>query len=430
MQTVQIVDNQNKSITLASGLEWHPLVEKGLRRNREIRQLAKRLRCDLKIVRANLDNPHVGYARSEEGGKLGFVSLAACVCERLSNASAFGAALNLLVAFKLPIDGASNWAFVSSRDGIILADGDFAADEMTVRDRIRSDAAYAMGWDAIICPDAWEVPRSVQYDFKYFFETEQRALLSKLALTEIFVTNRLYMAMGAAVAAGLLVSGGMFYYKQKQEALLVEQAALEAEIAAQANQGNVSQAATGQLVMQPPPMSALDANIVSLATQCDEALYGANLAAGQWLVARIECDVNGLNVSWSKGAGTIAELIKAQPASSLSADGLTASLVLPVTGVEKPVEDAEQFWQKSVIALGQKIRAESYGHEFKSGPMTQPVASGKSTSPAISGLTFEASGQFSTADLANLVDAPGVRAHRITYTLNDGKTIHGVQYGK
>lgn len=434
MQTVQIVDGQNKPITLVSGLEWHPLEENGLRRNGEIRQLAKNLRFDLKVVRAELDNPHAGYARTEEGAKLGFISLAACVCERLTKASSFGAAQHLLVALKLPIDSASNWAFVSSRDGTILADGDFAADEVTVRERIRSDAGYAMGWDAIICPASWEVPRSVHYDFDYFFETEQRALLSKLALTEIFVNNRLYWAVGAAVAAGLLVSGGMIYNKQKQEALNAEQAAIEAELAAQANQSKAPQGPQAKLVTPPPPMAAMDASIMSLAVKCDEALNGVNLSVGRWSVSRVECDNSGLSVAWSKGAGTISELVQAQPASLLSADGLTATLQLPVSGVEKPVEEVEQFWPRSAVAIGQKIRAESFGHEFKPGALSQPAApaKGKPVLNTLAGLTFEATGHFSTPDLANLIDAPGVRAHRIVYTFTDGvqKTIHGVQYGK
>jgi hypothetical protein len=367
-----------------------------------------------------------------EGAKLGVVSLAACVCEKLSKGSAFGAADNVLVALRLPTEGAGNWAFVSSRDGVILADGDFTADEISVRERLRSDANFAMGWDAIICPAEWEIPRSVQHDFGYFFETEQRGLLTKLSLSEIFVSNRLYWIAGAAIAAGVLVAGGLQYMKSSNESELAqeEEKALLAAMEAENEKKGIP------LVPQGPALSDKDASAQSLAIACDAALKRAKINAGQWSVLVVECDVSGLKISWTKGPATIAELVHEQPEASLAHDGLTALITIPVKGVEKPVEVYEDFWPRNAIALVQKIRAETFGHDYKPGSLTvvppSPPTPGKPGGAASAGLSFEASAYLDTADLVNLIDGPGLRAQRIVYTFGEGikKTIFGVQYGK
>jgi hypothetical protein len=432
MQTIQITDGQNKPINLVSGLEWHPLKEVGMKRAAEIRKIAKKQGFDLKIVRSKPEGSHVGFARAVDGAKLGFVSLAACVCEKLAKGSAFGAADNVLVAVRLPIEGSSNWAFISSRDGVILADGDFSADEISVRDRLRSDANFAMGWDAVICPANWEIPRSVDHDFNYFFETEQRALLSKLALAEIFVSTRLYWLAGAAVAAGVLVAAGLHYMKRSQESDLAkqEEAAQLAAIEASNQQNGIP------LVPVPPALSEKDASVHSLAVACDAALRSAKINAGQWALSTVECDVTGLKVSWAKGNATIAELVRDQPGAYIGHDGLTALIIVPVQGVEKPTEEYEEFWPRNAIALAQKMRSETFGHDYKPGSMTSvppsPPTPGKPGVAASGGLSFEASAYLDTPDLANLIDGPGLRAQRIVYTFGEGikKTIFGVQYGK
>jgi hypothetical protein len=431
MQTVQIVDNQNRPITLVSGLEWHPIKENGLRRNAEIRKLAKTQNFDLKIIRSSPDGPHAGYARTKEGAKLGFVSIAACICERLSNTSKYGAAQNILVALKLPIDGANNWAFVSSRDGVILADGDFAADEETVRDRLHSDSGYSMGWDVIVCPLSWEVPRSVQLEFDYFFKVEQKAIFSNIALTEIFVSNRLIWIIGAGLGAGLLVFSGLHY-----KAHLEKQDSMPEPTLSQATTTVIpSEQVPEKPTPQTPVMGPMDASAVSLAKACDKALAMIDLSAGQWTMTRVECDVNAMNVTWTKGTALIADLIHSQPLAKLSPDGHSAHLQIAVTGVEKPIEDIQGYWPKNAIVIGQKMRAEAYGHEYESGiTSVRPMAGVNPGVPAPTTLSFQASAYLPTTDLATLIDAEGVRAHRIVYDFSEDaavkKTIFGVQYGQ
>ncbi len=434
MQTVQIVDNQNRQITLISGLEWHPLKENGLRRNGEIRKLAKTQGFDLKIIRGDAEGAHAGYARTKDGAKLGHVAIAACVCERLSNTSQFGAAQNILVALKLPIEGTKNWVFVSSRDGVILADGDFAANELTVRERLSSDAGYSMGWDVIVCPTSWDIPRSVQLESDYFFKVEQKALFSKIALTEIFVSNRLFWIAGAGLGAGLLASAALMYQTHLQEQEAIAEAVL---IQAQTPEVTRNDATVPPLstVPQTPVIGPMDASAQSLAMACDQALTATDLSAGLWKITSVECDVNGLNVTWTKGIALITDLVHSQPQAKLAPDGSSALLHVTVSGVEKPVENIHDYWPKNTIVIGQKIRSESFGHEYKTGSTTtNPVLTSNPVGASPTALAFEATGYLPTPELANLVDAPGVRAHRIVYDFSQAlavkKTIIGVQYGK
>lgn len=430
MQTIQIVDGQNKPITLISGLEWHPVKEAGLKRNGEIRSFAKEQGFNLKVVRGNNETTHAGYARKLDGAREGFVSLAACVCDRISKATGFGAAENILVAIKLPNETASNWCFVSSRNGVILADGDFTADEVTVRERLTSDSKFSLGWDAIICPSEWDVPRSTQYEFEYFFATEVRSLLEKQGLSEVFINKRLFWLTTVAVLAVLLSASYVAYQKHLKAQFEAKQKALAAEKIRNEKKLN-STALIGIL----PPLTSRDANTISLAKQCDAALQEVPLSAGGWRLGLVECETSGLTAHWQKNGAPIVDFLVSQPNASINTDGTAGSLKIKIGPVSKPEESIDKLWSKSTIIVAQKVRSEAFGYEYK-GTALKPRVTQKTTSRTsaqpMSVITFEATSSLDVVDLANLISAPGVRAQRIVFSIGDGnkKTIHGVQYGK
>jgi hypothetical protein len=288
-----------------------------------------------------------------------------------------------------------------------------------------------MGWDVIVCPLSWEVPRSVQLEFDYFFKVEQKAIFSNIALTEVFVSNRLIWIIGAGLGAGLLVFAGLHY-----KAHLEKQDPMPEPTLSQATTTVIpSEQVPEKPTPQTPVMGPMDASAVSLAKACDKALAMIDLSAGQWTMTRVECDVNAMNVTWTKGTALIADLVHSQPLAKLSPDGNSALLQIAVKGVEKPIEDIQGYWPKNAIVIGQKMRAESYGHEYASSITSlRPLAGVNPGVPAPTALSFQASAYLPTHDLATLIDAEGVRAHRIVYDFSEDaaikKTIFGVQYGQ
>jgi hypothetical protein len=418
------LENGKRPITAVGGLTWHPLVPDNFKR--ELRPISLDLGADLYVYRKS-NKSMVGFAKSEDGAKAGYIPIALVIAQCLDEESE---PLNALVAVEIP-NSDHKYIYVLIRDGFVLADGDQVGDEDEIRSRFLSDLSVS-GWDLLVAPDHWKVNRATSRDLVSFLPKKGEKVKVPAAWKLRPVTVSLKSAIIAAVAVIALGSTayiGMDLWKQseiaKKQALAAAQQAAAEESERQAK---LTKEPWQDLQRAGPFMAA-----------CDSALRG--VTAGNWSMGEFQCDGVTLTVKWERAGGwaMVSHLKAMYPAAVLSEDGASA-LVSTKVQLAAPSGKTGEILQASSarkdalrdakLRYGITVNIPAKGIAAPPNP-ADPV--GAPSGVPWTSFEIAADSKLSSETTVEALDAPGFRLTRVEGKLKGGNInyqLKGIQYAK
>jgi hypothetical protein len=308
------------------GLFWQSL-SRPRELAREAADLARKIDCDLVVLRREYSIAQAGFAHSGAGARQAVHSLAVAVASRLARDGAHydgenQPVHNWLAAFRLP-DG--NWAYFAVRDANFLPNGDFAGTRDEVFERLHGDYGLG-GWNLVIGDAELE-----HYGFHNFRERSIEEVLGMSTSGQVKV-DRAWLLRPAvariaprtvAAVAGLcavLALGAAFgwrHYQQRQQALRL---AAEAELLRQRDLSRPT-------VAPAPHPWVHSAAPSSVARACVAGL--GHLTPGGWALAEYSCGAPEQRYSWTRQESTVDLLLAQVPDAQVDIGGDSATLARP-----------------------------------------------------------------------------------------------------
>lgn len=412
------------------GLFWQ-----SLSRPRELLKeaagLAKRIDCDLMVLRKNQTTAQAGFAHSRDGARPNACSLAAAVSETLALEGArYDGELqevhNWLGAFKLP-DG--KWAYFAVRDANFLPNGDFAGTQEEVLDRLLGD--YALGGWNVVIGDA----DLAGHGFHNFIAKPIETLIPHKKNGQVRVARTLMLrpvqkkvpwrmlgAASLALAIGAAAAGYAYQRKQAEAERLrrIEEAARQA-------QGKPVKKAPLPHPWRTKPVP------VALAQACVDKL--TRVSAGGWHLDNYTCSASRASYSWVRDLSTVDFLKAHVPDALVEMNGNRALQTVPL---QLPADLDETLLGSAQLIepLISRLQMLGVGLQFKKepAPAPPPPSSGddKNAVPLPDWQTYSFvvnGGGLPPGELAAIFDLPGVRIEKLAYQ-GGSWTVEGVIYAK
>lgn len=398
---------------------------------KEAAGLAKKIDCDLMVLRKDHTTAQAGFAHARDGARPKTYSLAATVSETLLREGVHydgevQPVHNWLGAFKLP-DGM--WAYFAVRDANFLPNGDFAGTKQEVTERLLGDYALG-GWNVVIGdeelaehgfhnfiakPIETLIPRKKSGQFKVHKALALRPISKKIPWPPVIAVS-LVLVIGVAMAA-------YWQHKKKEE----EERQRAFEEAVRKMQGK----AKAPEPFVPPPWRTKPVPQVVTKACVDKLVH---VTAGGWHLDKYTCTATQIDYSWIRQESTVALLKAKVPDALVEINGNKAShsirLQLPA--------DKDDALLKSTELLEQLISSlQLLGISSRFGKIPPPAqhpssAGGKNESPPPEWQTYSFvvdAGGVPPNELVTVLDLPGVRIEQLAY---HGGTwlIEGVIYAK
>lgn len=396
----------------------------------EAAALAKKIDCDLVVLRRNQVAAQAGFAHTAEGAKAHTYSLGAAISETLSLQGVnydgeVQPAHNWLGAFKLP-DGM--WAYFAVRDANFLPNGDFAGTRETVIERLMVD--YSMGGWNIVIGDG----ELAEHGFHNFIAKPIEALLPQRKNGQIKihkawilrpVTRKVpWLHLAAASLTVLIVIAAMVYWHQKRKAEAERQRAIEA--AALAAQGRALPPAI------PHPWQSKPVPL-EMAKACVERL--TDITAGGWLLEQYVCTSSQANTIWTRSMSTMEFLKAAVPDAVIDIGGNSATRTVPLqlrTGRDETLQKTTELLQPLISRMQLLGIRSQFARDPRAAGLNDANGAAKTGVPQPDWQTYSfiINGDgLPPLELAALLDLPGIRLERLTY--KGGTWIfEGVIYAK
>ncbi|UOD29658.1 type 4b pilus protein PilO2 [Massilia violaceinigra] len=413
------------------GLFWQSL-SRPRELAREAADLARKIDCDMAVLRREYSTAQAGFAHSGSGPRQALYSLAAAVASRLARDGAHydgenQPVHNWLAAFRLP-DG--NWTYFAVRDANFLPNGDFAGTREEVFDRLHGDYGLG-GWNLVIGDAELE-----HYGFHNFRERSIEEVLGEagggqikvnkawlLRPTAARISPRM-MAAGAGVCALLALGAGLGWrhHQQRQQALrLAEAAALVRQ----------AQPAAPKATPAPHPW-AHSAGPTSVARACMAGL--TQLTPGGWALSEYSCGAPEQRSTWTRNESTVAFLLARVPDAQVDIGGDTATLARPF----KPgpgVDEALLPQQQLVAGLRSRLQLMNLNMQLarKEAPPAAPApenGAASAASPDWNTYTYVIGPVgVSPLEVAAMLEMPGIRIEKMRYRAGIW-SLEGVIYAK
>ncbi|MFB9241728.1 type 4b pilus protein PilO2 [Massilia antarctica] len=411
------------------GLFWQSL-SRPRELAREAADLARKIDCDLVVLRREYSTAQAGFAHSGSGARQTVYSLAAAVASRLARDGAHydgenQPVHNWLAAFRLA-DG--NWAYFAVRDANFLPNGDFAGSREEVFERLHGDYGLG-GWNLVIGDAELE-----HYGFHNFRERSIEDVLGEPAGGRIKVSKawmlrptaaRLSPRMLAAAAAvcALLVLGAGLGWRQYQ---LRQQAQRMAAVAEMARQAGLPRP---RAALAPAPHPWIhSAAPVKVARACVAGL--AQLTPGGWALAEYSCGAPEQRFTWARQESTVDLLLAQVPQAQVDIGGDTATLALPFAP-GAGADDVLLPRQQLVAGIQSRLQLMNLGLHLALTPPPPPAGNAEGTmAPDWYTYTY-AIGPVgvSPLEVAAILDMPGIRLERLRYRAGIW-SLEGVIYAK
>ena len=412
----------------ACGLFWQSL-SRPRELAREARELARKIDCDLVVLRKEYATAQAGYAKGGGGLRGSVYSLAAAVSKTLAKAGATydgenQPVHNWLGAFRLP-DG--KWAYLAMRDANFLPDGDFAGSKEEVFERLRSD--YAMGgWNMVLGDAELE-----DYGFHNFTARRIEELLAhtgdgqvRVHASWLLLPLKGDMPLRQVAFIGLLVLLGcgaaMVGWRQHRDR---EEQAARAEAMAQAQARLLRESGVANVHpwrSQPLPLVLTQACVARL----------AHLNPGGWALSEYACSADAVSYTWVRQESSVALLLAQVPEAQIELDGETASLRLPLqltTGSDEPLLTHQAVLLPLLSSL-QFMRVP--GKFSEPAPAPLPPSEDGLPAPALGWRAYRYQlGPITSSplELATVLSQPGIRLEKLAYR-GGVWSIEGVIYEK
>ncbi|MYM99007.1 type 4b pilus protein PilO2 [Duganella vulcania] len=413
------------------GLFWQSL-SRPRELAREAADLARKIDCDLAVLRREYATAQAGFAHSGAGPRQTLYSLAAAVAGRLARDGAHydgenQPVHNWLAAFRLP-DG--NWAYFAVRDANFLPNGDFAGTREEVFERLHGDYGLG-GWNLVIGDAELE-----HYGFHNFRERRIEDVLGEPGGGQIKI-NRAWrlrptatrmsprMAAGVAAACALLVLGaglGWRQYHARQQALRLAE---EAELLRQVELRRPKVAAA------PHPWT-YSAAPTSVARACIDGLM--QLTPGGWALTEYSCGAPEQRYTWTRKESTVDFLLAQVPGAQVDIGGDTATLARPFApgaGVDEALLPQQQL----VAGIQSRLQLMHLNLHLALMEAPAPATPAGVPGPAIAPPDWHAYRYVigpvgvSPLEVAAMLDMPGVRLERLRYRAGIW-SLEGVIYAK
>jgi hypothetical protein len=391
---------------------------------KEAKDLARKIDSDLMVVRIDHTAAQAGFTQSRDGARKGLYSLAAIVSKTLAVEGAYydgerQPVHNWLGAFKLP-DG--KWVYFAVRDASFLPNGDFAGSKEEVLERLHSDYGLG-GWNVVVGDE-----ELADYGFHNFNARRIETLIPRKkdgsirvykwwALRAVKNTEAL-RTMVIVGAATLTITGVAYNWKKyhDQQEIVRQQQALEAarlQLQGKAASSN-----------RPPPWSGKPTPRELVKACVDHMRY---LTPGGWELASFECTESAATHTWNRNDSSVAFLLEQVPDAQVEEGGDKARLIQqlsPGPGKSEAIIDMKRL-------LSQLLSEMQLLHlGFKISPLPAPVGPGAVQPPSWKGYAISiAAGGMLPADVADILERPGVRIQKLVYT-GGSWLIEGVMYGK
>jgi hypothetical protein len=409
------------------GLFWQ-----SLSRPRELRKeagdLAKKIDCDLMVLRMDHAMAQAGFAHSRDGARRGMLSLAAIASKTVAIEGAVfdgkkQRAHNWLGAFKLP-DGM--WAYLAVRDANFLPNGDFAGSREEVLERLHSDYGLG-GWNVVIGDRELE-----QYGFHNFNPRALEDLVPRTRAGKIRLHRwwalrplrtqvpwpQLAGAVAALAVAG--VAGASMWQKTAQQKSVVERGRLVAARGAAS-----PPVAPRPWASQPEPLQVARACLS----------HFSHLTAGGWRLEEYACTPDSASYAWSRQSSTVGLLLAQVPEATIDLGGEKATFSKRLArgaGRDEALPEQRQL----VGPLTSKLQALRLVPKLAKVPVppAPPARGGKPAAPPPKpewqAYSYSvAAGGIAPAELAAVLNRDGVRIGKMIY--RGGKwSIEGVMYAK
>lgn len=337
----------DRNRTFVGGLHWQALTGAPSEAKKEARRLAKQLSYDLAVSRTT-GARQIGLASSDDGYKPGMLSAAAVVSKTLEVESG---ERDFLCATELP-DG--RFLYVAQADGVITPEGDFIGSAEAVRLRMLEDLSIGKTWNMVVAPVMWGVPDSSERSFLDFLPRKGGKPDFKHSWWALSPVRQnvgtLARTAAPMFAIACVIAGGVVGVKHWQQQKAAEEAARLA--AMQAN--------------EPPPEVPRpwkDRPMAGVAAKaCDKGFAAIpTLWPGNWKLDAFTCSAAGgtVVVTWKRGEHAwIKHLLEVMPQASISPDGQSASLSLPL---DIAAGEAETLIDEKTRALHIQSAAQQMG---------------------------------------------------------------------
>jgi hypothetical protein len=409
------------------GLFWQSL-SRPRELGKEAADLARKIDCDLVVLRREYSTAQAGFAQSTAGPRQVLYSLAAAVASKLARDGANydgenQPVHNWLAAFKLP-DGL--WAYFAVRDANFLPNGDFAGTREEVFERLHGDYGLG-GWNLVIGDAELE-----DYGFHNFTERRIEDLLSDGKEGQLKVQpgwlvrpvsarvapKSLAIGVGCAAAVLFACMGGWKYYQLSQaRARAAEEAELVREIESRRH----------ELAAIPHPW-AHTPSPVSLAKACMEQML--HLTAGGWALTEYACSPQGIRYAWKRQDSTVDFLLAQVPGAAVDLNGenatYTQALALAPGGDETlhgyatlmpAIQSRLQLLDLNMRLSLQAAPGAKGGVRPANKPATaKSGAAGGTVRPDWVTYRYVINAiSMSPVDVAAILSAPGIRLDKLTY---------------
>jgi hypothetical protein len=414
------------------GLFWQSL-SRPRELAREAADLARKIDCDLVVLRREYSTAQAGFAQGADGPRQALYSLAAAVASRVARDGAHydgesQPVHNWLAAFRLP-DG--NWAYFAVRDANFLPNGDFAGTREEVFERLHGD--YGLGGWNLVIGDAELEP----YGFHNFSEKRIEDVLGEpgggalkvnkawlLRPTEARVSPR-KLAAGAAVCALLALAAGLGarQYRAHQEQ---QRLAAEAELLRQVELNRPKALAA------PHPWRLAEAPS-GVARRCVDGL--AFLTAGGWSLTEYSCGDGEQRYTWTRQDSTVGFLLAQVPRAVVDLGGDAATYARPFQ-IGAGADEALLTQQALLSGLQSRLQLMNLGLRLtlQAPPAPAPAAPGAPPQGTIAPdwRTYRyviGPVGVSPLEVAAMLESPGIRLEKLRYRAGVW-FLEGVIYAK
>lgn len=420
-----------KGRTFVAGLFWHPLPARASTavRNAEIRKLAKEQTFDLMVVRT-MGSPQVGFGVSDSGMVAGMYSAAAIISKGIEIE---GLSRNTLCALQITD---RKWYYFAQRDGITLPNGDQIGEEDEMRSKILEQISVTDDWETIIAPEHWNIPQSTERSFVSFIPKKGKKgdkydYKSWWTLRPVHRKLVNVKLMGwTALLSAIAVSGAYGYVHYRAYVENKQMSEITAQTAAQSLLAPKAQPKPEHPWKQQPAAVAF-ANACGAALESVPSLFPAN-----WDPTSIVCAGGTTTVTWKRPeSGTLTELLQEEKRAAISADGNTATLVIP-TPHQASADDHLDTVLSRVNAMNSTAQSLSLALSFVEQkqkamlPGDKPTTSDQIVEWGSKDWTVSAT-LLDPATVALALDGKGFRINSISTTFDGGvmkRTIQGTQY--
>ena len=361
---------------------------------------------DLSVLYA--DGAQVGFASRMDAHKDGMMVAATAIPRAFVGDT-------WLAAFVLPIAGDQlqlAWWIVAHRDGLVYEDR-LVRNEIEARESF-IDLYDAPGWQTVICPPNWQIGDASDIGLAYLIKpgTKGPALRSH-SPAKIWAPR--------AIAAALVIGGGIGGYSYWQNIQEQERLAEEARLRAQ------EMARLDALQVAPwEGMPALQESVIACATLINEV----QVNPPGWILAPVTCTVSPGTVStsatWTRQTGTMAKYLY----SALEHRGLPMPQFDPTlqTGsISRSAGIAANDWGEDLAPLDPNEMFARLVHRFDTlslplvlSAQTAPVTPNETGAPNRKIWNYHSieleSSAFPTELISLIGDIPAVVPQSLTYT--------------